>query len=73
MESFLINTHIGDARKETRVPNFDQFWKSYDEFSHFDSTLNVVKSLVKSVISSFLKLEADFGSEDNFQCSGMVS
>jgi hypothetical protein len=73
MESFSLNKHLGDARKETREPNLDQFWKSYDEFSHFDSTLNVVKSLVKSVISSFLKLKADFGSEDNFQDSGMVS
>jgi hypothetical protein len=55
------------------VPNPDQLWKPYDEFSYSDSTFNVVKSLVKSIISSILKLEADFRDEDNFQDLGMNS
>jgi acyl carrier protein len=71
LEGFSSETQ--GAYKETKIPNPDQFWKSYDDCSDKDSRLNIVTSLVKSVISTILKLEADFGDEDNFQDLGMDS
>jgi NADPH:quinone reductase-like Zn-dependent oxidoreductase/acyl carrier protein len=56
-----------------KLLNFDLFWKSFDECGDTEAKLAVLRDLVKSVICSILKLEADFGDEDNFQDLGMDS
>jgi NADPH:quinone reductase-like Zn-dependent oxidoreductase/SAM-dependent methyltransferase/acyl carrier protein len=56
-----------------KLQNFDLFWKSFDECQDTEAKLAVLRDLVKSVIFSILKLEADFGDEDNFQDLGMDS
>jgi hypothetical protein len=72
--TFTLNSEPqGGARKDTRILNSDQFSKSYDECSHFDSRFNVVKVFLKSAISTILKLVADIGDKVNFQDLGMES
>jgi NADPH:quinone reductase-like Zn-dependent oxidoreductase/acyl carrier protein len=62
-----------DSAKGTKVKTSDQFWKSYDESLEAESKINIVKDLVKSVVSSILKLEGNCGDMDNFQDLGMDS
>jgi acyl transferase domain-containing protein/NADPH:quinone reductase-like Zn-dependent oxidoreductase/acyl carrier protein len=69
----IKSDNTAQSKVGAKLHNYDQFWKSFDDCSDTEAKVTVLRDLVRSVISSILKLDADFGDESNFTDLGMDS